>query len=168
MGNINRCFRSGESSARYQQDEHAHGSATPGSPHERDPYQPVASNNPALAGLRPRVSNAPVHQRGVATNEAGLQAVLREAQQLSLEIAEQAEHGDPGLQPILESLNKTIRKINGKLNGSLGSRGPDEYRSEIQQVRQDFNAFNEAAGGYQGANFGYSGVLHSGSFGGGR
>ncbi|WP_185910703.1 hypothetical protein [Xanthomonas cerealis] len=103
----------------------------------------------------------------MATNEAGLQAVLREAQQLSREIAEQAEHGDPGLQPILESLNKTIRKINGKLNGSLGSRGPDEYRSEIQQVRRDFNAFNEAAGGYQGANFGYSGVLHSGSFGGG-
>ncbi|MCT8274675.1 hypothetical protein [Xanthomonas translucens] len=161
---IGRCFGSGGSSARYQQDEHAQGSAAPHSPHERDPYQPIALNDPAFAGLPRRVSQVPAHQRGQVANQAALQEVRREGEELRSQIAEQFQQ-EPALKPILESLDTIIRKINGKLAGSRGSRGPDEYRSEIAQVRRDFKAFNEAASGYQGANFGYSGVLHSGSFG---
>lgn len=97
--------------------------------------------------------------------ESGLQTVRGEADQLKLQIAAQVEQGASGLRPMLDTLNSIIRKINAKLEGARGSRGPDEYRAEIAQVRRDFNAFNEAASGYQGANFGYSGVLHSGSFG---
>ncbi|WLA05765.1 hypothetical protein [Xanthomonas translucens] len=164
MGNINRCFGSGgSSSARYQQDEHAQGSATPGAPHERDPYQPIVSNDQALAGLRPRVSNAPVHQRGQAINVAGLQGALRQAEELHSQIDEQVQQGEPGLQSTLESLETTIRKIRGKLAGSLGSRGPDDYLAEIEAVREKFNEFNRAAM-EPGTNFGYSGSLHSGSF----
>ncbi|QSQ32182.1 hypothetical protein ISN34_08105 [Xanthomonas translucens pv. translucens] len=159
-----RCFGSGGSSVRYQQDEHAQGSAAPHSPQERDSYQPLAWNDPALAALPRRLSQVPAHQRGSVANQAALQEVRRVGQELRSQIAEQVER-EKDLQPILDALDKTIRKINGKLGGSNGSRGPDEYREEIEGLRRDFNAFNQAASGYQGANFGYSGVLHSGSFG---
>ncbi|WP_081044676.1 hypothetical protein [Xanthomonas translucens] len=146
MGNINRCFRSGESSARYQQDEHAQGSATPGAPHERDPYQPIVSNDPALAGLRPRVSNAPVHQRGVATNEGGLQSARNRAQQLKDRIAAQVAYGYPGLQPLVNRLDGMLVRINEKLQGTRsGGSGPDEYLTQIEQVRGEFSRFNREA-----------------------
>ncbi len=156
---VGRCFGSGgSSSARYQQDEHAQGSATPRSPRERDPYQPVSLNDPAFAGLPRRVSQLPPQDRGHAINASGLQTVRGEAEQLRSQIAAQVNQEGPGLQPTLNTLNIIIGRIDAKLRGARGRNGPDEYREAIAQVRRDFNAYN-SAGIDSGRHFGYSGQL---------
>jgi hypothetical protein len=162
MGNINRCFGSGGPSARYQQDEHAQGSATPRSPQERDPYDPIALNDPTFAGLTTRrVSRVPVAQRGVATNEAGLQRERIRAEELQSQIATQVEQGCTVLQPILTRLDGIISNINAKLDGRRrGGSGPDEYRHQIEEVRQDFNACN-SVGIDSSRHFEHSGQLEN-------
>jgi hypothetical protein len=141
---IGRCFGSGGPSARYQQDEHAQGSATPRSPQERDPYDPIALNDPAFAGLTTRrVSQVPAHQRGLATNVAGLQREHSSALQLRNQIAQQVANGYPNLQLLQNKVDGILGNIDQKLAGTRsGGSGPDEYRHQIEEVRQDFNACN--------------------------
>ncbi|WP_231104243.1 hypothetical protein [Xanthomonas graminis] len=95
----------------------------------------------------------------MATNEAGLQRERIRAEELQRQIATQFEQGCTILQPMLTRLNGIISNINAKLDGTRrGGSGPDEYRHQIEEVRQDFTAYN-SAGIDSRRHFGHSGQL---------
>ncbi|UKE74421.1 hypothetical protein [Xanthomonas graminis] len=95
----------------------------------------------------------------MANNEAGLQRERRRAEELQGQIATQVEHGNADLRPILTRLERILSSINDKLDRRRsGGSGPDEYYRQIEQVRQDFTAYN-SIGIDSRRYFGHSGQL---------
>ena len=148
MRKFSLCGRVGRSSPRHGEDDRAQGPALPRSRQERDTYEPIPLQNSPLAGL-PRRGSALPH---VPPNEmgqvmAGLYSVHEEASELRYQIAEQVYGGDVqtgvGPKTLLTSLNEIINRIEKKLKDGHGRSLADEYRSEIQRLRRDFNAINK-------------------------